>query len=511
MKYMPMQVIDGHAVVQLPQGTAVVDSGFPGTLMRAPASVSRALGHRIDWLVGTKWLGQSPTLFDWPAARIAREVASHDFIGGEEVQLQPSLGVFLVPLISRIGAGVACLDTGAKLSYATKEAVQGLTPIGREKDFHPEFGEFEVDVYVLSITVGTRAFEGRFGLLPDMLRRSLTALGLDGWILGSPFFVGRRIVLDLAADRMLDVTDCAPNGEASSSCETSATSSPNGSFEKGRSKDDMPRSYDVAIRIMNAELSAGDQDLLRRLDDHDVIVIRGCHDRVEHVLRLAGIAHHVVQPQDVAMLDLTPHQLVFVNCPGEVNDRAIEVLRLFVESGGSLVTTDWALKHIVERAFPGVIARNGRSTGDEVVRVEVRDDSSPWLAGMFHEGADPLWWLEVASYPIRILDHGRVKVLLTSSELGARYGAASVAVTFDVGKGNVLHMISHYYLQRADPRTARHKKGWKDYAGEVGAEKVAKEAGSSFDDISAGEVEAAHKSLRFMTNMVLEKQRKNRT
>ena len=45
----------------------------------------------------------------------------------------------------------------------------------------------------------------------------------------------------------------------------------------------------------------------------------------------------------------------------------------FVESGGTLFTTDWALRNVIEPAFPGIIEYNDMPTGDDVVRIEVLD------------------------------------------------------------------------------------------------------------------------------------------
>jgi hypothetical protein len=102
-----------------------------------------------------------------------------------------------------------------------------------------------------------------------------------------------------------------------------------------------------------------------------------------------------------------------------VDRRSIVQIRDFVAAGGSLFSTDWALRHVVEPAFPGLVAYNGRPTGDEVVRVEVVDGDNRFLQGVMDAGDDPQWWLEGSSYPIRILDPERVKVLLTSRQMGS--------------------------------------------------------------------------------------------
>mgnify|MGYP006870689599 CR=1 FL=1 len=61
-------------------------------------------------------------------------------------------------------------------------------------------------------------------------------------------------------------------------------------------------------------------------------------------------------------------------------------------------------------------------------------------------------WLESSSYPIEVLDHERVKVLVRSEELGKQYKADPVIVRITWGKGVVYHMISHFYLQRSETK-----------------------------------------------------------
>jgi hypothetical protein len=274
--------------------------------------------------------------------------------------------------------------------------------------------------------------------------------------------------------------------------------------------DGMMRAYRAAKRIVEDELPKVDRNLLAGVRDTDLVVVTGSYDRVEDVLRLAGLPHKTVHPSQLGQLHLEAHQVLIVNCPGHVGQNGLATIHAFLERGGTLVTTDWALKHVLEPMFPGVVAYNGRRTGDEVVRIELKDPSNPFLKGMFHKGADPLWWLEGSSYPIRILDTARVEVLIASKELQGRHGDAPVAIKFACGAGEVLHMISHYYLQRAELRTDRHKASWKEYAAEIGRDALAANAPAELNDLKVGEVEAAHWSLKFMTNVVISKQRKDR-
>jgi hypothetical protein len=117
---------------------------------------------------------------------------------------------------------------------------------------------------------------------------------------------------------------------------------------------------------------------------------------------------------------------------------------------------------------------------------------------------DPQWWLEASSYPIRIVDTERVQVLITSKELGEKYGEEPVAVWFRWGEGEVFHMISHYYLQRTELRTQRHQSSGASYFAEKG---VGLSAMMSADvaDLSLSDIESAKPSAAFMTNVMIEK------
>jgi hypothetical protein len=278
----------------------------------------------------------------------------------------------------------------------------------------------------------------------------------------------------------------------------------------GPGADDRRRAaYDAAAEIARKKMERDapeGAEALKRVDESDIVVVEGQFDSVERVLRALELPFSTVSTGQVERLRLRPEQLLVVNCPGNISSTAVPVIRDFVEAGGTLFTTDWALKHVVEPCFPGTVAYNGRATADDVVRIEVLRPEHRFLAGVLEEGDDPLWWLEGSSYPIRIVDPEKVEVLITSRELEEKYGEAPVAVTFPWGEGEVLHMISHYYLQRAELRTARHKMAGADFVSAKGVDLSAEKA-AFMDEMSRGEMEAAYSSSRLMANIVAEKKR----
>jgi hypothetical protein len=270
------------------------------------------------------------------------------------------------------------------------------------------------------------------------------------------------------------------------------------------------RAYQVGGRHTRDTIARDDPGthrVLEQVEGSDIVVVRGQYDHVEWVLEALELPHLAVDPQQLAGISLRPEQLLVINCPGQVGARAVGMVRRFVAAGGSLFTTDWALRHVLEPAFPGVVAYNQRPTADAVVRVEAAAHENPFLKGVMDGADDPIWWLEGSSYPIVVQDPARVKVLISSRELQDRWGEAPVALTFRAGEGEVFHMISHYYLQRAETRTRRHRMPAAAYAAEKG---VAWDAPtmSRAADLTLGEVEAASSSARLFANVVSDKKRR---
>jgi hypothetical protein len=273
---------------------------------------------------------------------------------------------------------------------------------------------------------------------------------------------------------------------------------------------DPARAYRSGARFARARMEQEaplDADVLRSITASDIVVVPGTYDHVELVLNALGMPYTGVDPAQLASPPLHPEQLLVINCPGQVPRVCLQRIREFVAAGGSLFTTDWALRHIVEPAFPGVLAYNEHPTGDDVVRVTVRNHDNPFLTGVMTGADDPQWWLEGSSYPIRILDPSRVEILIESQELGQKYGETAVAVLFSHGQGEVFHMISHYYLQRTELREARHRAPAVEYAQEKGVELDPALVGD-LDGLSLGEVEAASTSARLFANWVVDKKRR---
>lgn len=275
----------------------------------------------------------------------------------------------------------------------------------------------------------------------------------------------------------------------------------------------MKKAYEASNEIIKGKMRkerAADLALLGQIADHEIIIVRGQYDRIEQVFDLVKIPHGLAEPYQLEAITLRPSQTLIINCPGSGFSKiALDKIKAFVEAGGFLFSTDWVLRNVLEVIFPGIVRYNERPTADDVVKVEVVDRSSPYLQGMFeNEQDEPMWWLEGSSYPIEILDPARVQVLVRSREMAERYGGEPIVITFRHGEGTVFHLTSHYYLQRTELRSDRHKSPWTTYAKD---EKQLDETDitmkADLDDVTLGEVESAYTSAQFMVNAMIERKK----
>lgn len=149
-------------------------------------------------------------------------------------------------------------------------------------------------------------------------------------------------------------------------------------------------------------------------------------------------------------------------------------------------------------------------TGDEVVGVQVNDPTNPIVAGFLPaaQHVDPQWWLESSSYPIEIVDPQRVRVLIKSNELNQKYNSYAVLVTFDCGKGNVIHMVSHFYLQRSETRNERHKMSTEQFAIDINASEEVKAKAKTMPNLNYAQVQSSATSSAFIYHQLAERLKK---
>ena len=277
--------------------------------------------------------------------------------------------------------------------------------------------------------------------------------------------------------------------------------------------DEMKKAYQASSKIMTKRMEKErpeDLEILNKVEDSAIVIVAGSYDRVEDVLDMINVPYVLIQPHQLSQIELKPDQILIINCPGNISE-GLDKIKEFVKKGGFLFTTDWALLNILQQIFPEYVKYNNVTTGDDCVAVEVVDKSNKFLEGLFKAEEKPIWWLESSSYPIEIVDKSKVNLLVTSKEMKKKYGEAPIVISFDYGDGGtVLHMTSHYYLQRAELRTDRHKSSAKDYVqSELGfSSDEAEEMNEELDGLSLGEAESAYSTTQFISNVIVEQQKK---
>mgnify|MGYP006282351507 CR=1 FL=1 len=231
----------------------------------------------------------------------------------------------------------------------------------------------------------------------------------------------------------------------------------------------MPDWKDLYSEVKKSKMAGAKKDVVKTVEKHGkILAIRGKYEKPKKVIKYCYASEkEVIKPQHVPKTDLTKYDVVLVGCPGsEIPKAGISKFREYVlMNGGWLYTTDWCLRTIVEKAFPGYLRWAGQKTGDVVVPCEIVDPHHPFVDGLYSElkkgkfsskkkkAGKKLtfsWWLEDKSFPITVMRKDVVHVILRSPEIGRKWDEDPVLCYFDIGNqgGRVIHQISHTHLQK---------------------------------------------------------------
>jgi hypothetical protein len=212
---------------------------------------------------------------------------------------------------------------------------------------------------------------------------------------------------------------------------------------------------------------------LERLRQAEVVVVRGSADHMEHVMQKAQVKYVVVDPEDLPQLPLHGQQVLMVNCTGEMSPAARERVRRFVTAGGFLYTTDHAVHYLVERAFPGYVKWNQKTSNEEIFPMEV-GQTDRGLLKKLGNGGHPRWQLAGGGYLFDVVDKQHVDVLMSSRAVAQKYGSGVLGVRFRVGDGQVIHVTGHFFTQPGQaPEVASAGRAFEQLSSNVAAEKQA--------------------------------------
>lgn len=179
-----------------------------------------------------------------------------------------------------------------------------------------------------------------------------------------------------------------------------------------------------------------------------MLVTIGAWDHAERVLEQLRIPFTLLRSQELKESGLNPNQILLVNCEGTQDREGQDRIRWFVNVGGYLMTTDWALVNTLTPCFPGYLERfQAISTGNDVVTIEEAQPRHPWTRGVFEKVPALQWWLEIQAFPMTVAYPQRCEVLVDSVEMRTKYGTSPLAASFRAGLGKVQHSVSHFFLQ----------------------------------------------------------------
>lgn len=226
-------------------------------------------------------------------------------------------------------------------------------------------------------------------------------------------------------------------------------------FDKNSAPDARKRAAKHVLDALGVD-RGGPGERLKTLGADDVLVVQGEWDHQERVLSELHIPFHMLSPHDVQISDGSAFKnarFVFWNCGDRINERHVArvapKVRAFVDRGGFLFTSDWALDNVVRPAFPGYVDTRGVKSPLPEMVLDIAPTTAgakhPLLEGVFQEGVTGRWWLEQASHDILISKPSEVTILIESPQLKDLLSRSpAMAFTFGYGRGRVLHLLGHY-------------------------------------------------------------------
>lgn len=174
----------------------------------------------------------------------------------------------------------------------------------------------------------------------------------------------------------------------------------------------------------------------------NVLEVKGQWDNSDHTLRSLGIRHNTIKKGKLVDIPFDDVRVLVVNCAGNVPAEGYQRIRDFVARGGFLLSTDWTVHNLLEKAFPGYIAWNGGKADGKVVDAQVVDPDPVLFAGAVkHAG----WKVDDGSQTIKVLKPG-VRILVRSRQVAKDDPdhLGILAVVFSFGRGQVMHLVGHF-------------------------------------------------------------------
>jgi hypothetical protein len=215
MSNFKIELFKGHPIIESDKDRILIDTGAPATIHISDTlhfcsdnhscsrnymgltvqKISDLLGTEITTLLGTDILSKYKILFDYRNESIVFDKNEIPF-NGKEMSLSGFMGIPVIELVIDCQNLKFFLDTGARLSYLSKDITENYKVIGTEEDFYPGVGMFQTECCEIPTRLNQCEFKVRYGNLPPLLQMTLTLGGTNG-IIGFDFFNHFRVFLDI--------------------------------------------------------------------------------------------------------------------------------------------------------------------------------------------------------------------------------------------------------------------------------------------------------------------------
>jgi len=172
-----------------------------------------------------------------------------------------------------------------------------------------------------------------------------------------------------------------------------------------------------------------------------IVELKGQWDDAGHALRNFGLPYTRISADALSRMSLDQTRVIVVDCGCKLTNEAEQIIRGFVAEGGYLLTTDWALDSCLTQCFPGYVEWNHQYTVAGVVDAHIISNSD-----LTQGSVSPAYWkIEKGSQYVLPINRS-VQVLARSRMLSREdeNQQGILAVTFQYGKGRVLHLVGHF-------------------------------------------------------------------
>ena len=153
--------------------------------------LSQYIDIECEGLLGMDTLGRLDIVFDVPGGT-AEFSPDRIELDGQAVPVEKIMGIPVVEVDAQGTTLRAFFDTGAQVSYFSREILSGAPAIGVVDDFYPGYGRFQTEIHEVTIRLGPAEFRLRGGCLPEGLGAVLTMTGTSA-IVGNQALRERQI------------------------------------------------------------------------------------------------------------------------------------------------------------------------------------------------------------------------------------------------------------------------------------------------------------------------------